>query len=499
MRKPSGRKATPKKASKRKASPKKAAKAKPRGRAVLVPRAGAPLQVVYRRIDTLIPYAKNARTHSPEQIEEIMAWIREIGWTNPILIDEKGGVIAGHGRILAGVGLGFEEVPCIIKAGLSNAQRKAYRLADNQIALNSGWDVESLKDELLELKEEDFDLTLVGFAADEIFQLTNEQEGEKAERNSIPDDIKKRCKPGDLWQLGLHRLACGDCRDAKQVNRLMSGASIDLAISSPPYASQRKYDEGSEFKPIHPKKYVGWFDAVQKRIGERLSEGGSWFINIKEHCEGGARVMYVRDLVSAHVREWGWTFVDEFAWVHGGTPKAVHQRFKNGWEPIFQFTRSKPHRFNPDAVMHATKSVPDWEGLHPSREDIQGSGGLEDKQTGSNAANQGQGRPNGGIPPSLTKAMAYPSNVLSLGKNRVALGHPAAYPTSLPEFFIRAYSDLDSIVFDPFMGSGTTIIAAEENERACYGFEISPHYCDVVLARWEALTGEKAKRIKGRS
>ena len=186
-------------------------------------------------------------------------------------------------------------------------------------------------------------------------------------------------------------------------------------------------------------------------------------------------MLYVKDLTLAHVRKWGWRFVDEFIWTHGGTPKAVRQRFKNGWEPVLQFTKDR-HKFIPNSVRTESDNVPVGDGRNTA--DYQGKGGIFD--TGS----------------TIGDGMAYPSNVLSLGKNREALGHAAAYPVKLPEFFIKAYSDEPDIIYDPFLGSGTTLIAAEQLDRKCYGMEISPAYCDVIVQRWENLTGRKAELIQ---
>jgi DNA modification methylase len=277
---------------------------------------------------------------------------------------------------------------------------------------------------------------------------------------------------------------------------LMQGAQVNLAVTSPPYASQRKYDESSGFQPIHPDQYVAWFDAVQANIAEALAPDGSWCLNIKEHCEDGQRVLYVKDLTLAHVRQWGWRFVDEYVWTHGGTPKAAVNRFKNGWEPVFHFTRGY-HKFRPDAVMHKTDKVPDWEGQHPSAESLQGEREWRKMDSGGDGDMYGehrQGEQGHGATFVASDGMAYPSNVLSLGKNRDALGHAAAFPVKLPAFFIKAYSDEGDSVYDPFIGSGTTLIAAEQLDRTCYGIEISPRYCDVIVERWQNLTGQSATR-----
>ena len=295
----------------------------------------------------------------------------------------------------------------------------------------------------------------------------------------------------------------------------MESRLINVAITSPPYASQRTYDEESGFKPIPPDAFVEWFDAVQKQVAEHLATDGSWFVNIKEHCEDGQRVLYVKDLTLAHVRQWGWRFIDEYIWTHGGTPKVPRQRFKNGWEPIFQFTRDS-HKFKPEAVMHETAEPGPSDArvrfpleaarhggeYHPSMR----SGQIQGEKTRTTTSIDGrrspplaksQGTKNQVGQYTASDFLAYPSNHLSLGKNREALGHAAAYPVALPEFFIRACSDEGDAIYDPFMGSGTTIIAAERLGRKCYGMEISPGYCDIIIQRWEDHTGKTAVLIAG--
>lgn len=346
---------------------------------------------------------------------------------------------------------------------------------------------------------------------------------ETPDEDAIPelpaDPITKR---GDIWEMADHRLMCGDCRNNGDLTRLFGETGINVVVTSPPYASQRKYDEKSEFKPIPPAEYLDWYKSVADGIMKHIEHDGSYFLNIKEHCEEGQRDLYVKDLLIAHARAWGWRWVDEFVWIHGGTPKAVVKRFKNGWEPIFQFTRNDDFKFRPDEVMHEsdssvlgfkengqvgssvhpcdeskqgekfTRRGSLWCGAHPSQNDGQG---LRDKRGEGVGGMQGYGdavgaRERGIVGP----GMAYPSNVLSVGKNREALGHGAAYPVALPEFFIKAYSDAGDVVFDPFMGSGSTLIAAERLGRKGYGTEISPAYCDVIVKRWEDFTGKKAVR-----
>jgi len=268
------------------------------------------------KLDALIPYARNSRTHSDAQVAQIAASIKEFGFTNPVLIDETGSIIAGHGRVMAARKLAIADVPSIRLTHLTEAQKKAYVIADNKLALNAGWDDEMLAVELTDLKDMGFNLDLTGFSADEIDALLAPVGTEGlTDEDAVPEVPEATVTVlGDVWLLGKHRLLCGDCRDFSSVERLLDGARINVAVTSPPYASQREYDKSSGFKPISPDDYVAWYADVAANIMSHISNDGSYFCNIKEHCEEGQRSLYVKDLTLAHAREWGWRFVDEFGW-----------------------------------------------------------------------------------------------------------------------------------------------------------------------------------------
>ena len=195
------------------------------------------MEIIYKKVDELIPYVNNARTHSKEQVNQICSSINEYGFTNPILIDEKGMIIAGHGRLMASKQLGLEQVPCIELKGLTEAQKKAYIIADNKMALNAGWDEELLKLELENLKELDFDLDLTGFDTSELDAILD---GELEEQEIIEDEVPEvpeepKAKLGDIYQLGNHRLMCGDSTGEEDVAKLMNGVKADMVFTDPPY------------------------------------------------------------------------------------------------------------------------------------------------------------------------------------------------------------------------------------------------------------------------
>ena len=190
-----------------------------------------------RKIDELIPYARNSRTHSDEQVAQIAASIKEFGFTNPVLIDGEGGIIAGHGRVMAARKLGLDVVPCIELAYLTEAQKKAYIIADNKLALNAGWDDEMLRVEFAELESLDFDVELTGFSLDEIDALAiQEVEPGLTDEDATPEPPKEPVsKLGDVWVMGSHRLMCGDSTSIDAVDKLMEGQKADMVFTYPPY------------------------------------------------------------------------------------------------------------------------------------------------------------------------------------------------------------------------------------------------------------------------
>lgn len=285
-------------------------------------------------------------------------------------------------------------------------------------------------------------------------------------------------QPGDIWLLGPHRIICGDCRDFGTLQRLLGDTRVNVAFTSPPYASQRAYDESSGFKPIPPDEYADWFEDVQSGVRAVLADDGSWFVNIKEHCDDGQRHLYVKDLTIAHVRRWGWRFVDELCWVdtRNGVPGGWPNRFKDAWEPVFHFAANGKIKFNPLANGEHSADV-----FAYSPENAKSSSG-----SGLLGADKASG---------MQEGIARPSNVIQIPAAASIGLHSAPFPVDLAAWFIRAYSDPGDTVFDPFMGSGSTLIAAHQENRVAYGCEISAGYCDVICRRFEEQTGIKPERV----
>ena len=447
----------------------------------------------YVALEELKGAPRNPKKHMEADIGKS---IGRFGYVEPVVMDERTGrLVAGHGRVqsLRVRRAGKEQPPEGVKeengqwlvpvlrgwASRSDTEAEAYLVASNQLTIGGGWESEVLGKMLGDLAASDA-LDGVGFSEEELSRLLasiDDTGGISGDEDSVPDVAPEDVyvKQGELWLLGRHRLIVGDCRDADAVARLMDGAKINVAVTSPPYASQRAYDESSGFKPIHPAAFVEWYRAVSDNVEKHLAQDGSYFVNIKEHCEDGQRSLYVKDLTIAHARAWGWRFVDELCWVKPGFPGENLGRFKNGWEPVFHFTRARGHKHRPDAVSHPSEDCLDYSP--ESRHSMSGVGWVER------------------APVQTVAGLARPTNVMkfSAGKTGSDMKHSAAYPVGLPEFFINAFSDAGDIIFDPFMGSGTTIIAAEKTGRTGYGLELSARYAQVIITRWEAASGKKAE------
>lgn len=421
---------------------------------------------VYVDPATLTPWSQNPRNNE-EAIAKVARSIQRFGFASPIVARTADGrIIAGHTRHAAAMSLGLRDVP-VRFLDIDEQKASALALADNRLGEIATWDDEGLAAILEGLAAEDVDLDGLGWDEDELSGLLDSFG--TVEPDGTEDDVPEVAQgepdsaQGEVYELGPHRLMCGDCRDPAAVAELLEEVRVNVAFTSPPYASQRKYDESSGFKPIKPDDYVEWFEAVQANVREHLAEDGSWFVNIKEHCEDGQRSLYVKDLTIAHVRSWGWRFVDEFAWTREGVPGKWPGRFKNGWEPVFHFAGG--------AVKHRPYSV-----AHES-DRVFRAGNIGTSKTGFVSPTDAD----------TETGLALPNNVLKIAADKTQTkNHSAPFPVALSSWFVRAFSDASDIIFDPFLGSGTTLIAAAQNDRIGYGMELSPAYCDVIRRRWTA-------------
>jgi DNA modification methylase len=483
----------------------------------------------YLLVAELPEAVRNPKSHDEDGIA---ASIDRFGYVEQVVIDERTGrLVSGHGRradLLRREAAG-EQPPDGIDvddggrwlvpvsrgwSSSSDAEAEAFVVAANRLVERGGWQLDLLTEVLKDLSTTDLGLTGVGYTSDELDVLVarldtihvsehERQRGDPDELPAVPEEPVTR--RGDVWLLGTHRVMCGDSRDAGDVATLLDGATVNVAFTSPPYADRREYDASSGFRPIPPDEYVAWFAPVAALVLEHLAADGSWFVNIKPGADGLDRELYVYDLVLAHAREWGWHLGDEFCWERNGVPGRVALRFKNQWESVFHFARER-WKMRPDNVKHRSDDAIIPAGvIEGQSKNWQGSG----KPSGEPASRRADGKraPHHGDRQSgfgehqgvvgsdafaglRAEGWAYPGNRLPtfLGSHQ-AVGHAAAFPVGLPAFFVKAYTDAGDVIYDPFVGSGSTILAADQEDRRGYGMELSPAYCDVVCRRWQHVTG----------
>lgn len=419
-------------------------------------------------VDKLSTFPGNPRAGDIAMIRES---IRTNGFYGSVGVQRSTGLIVwGNHRFLAARDEGATDVP-VTWVDCSDVEARRILAVDNRSNDLADYDQGKLA-ELLASFEGEFSGT--GYAQSDLDALLAELSPAptaQTESGAIPEPpAVPVTRPGDLWLLGPHRVLCGDARVALDVGRLVGHEKVAVAFTSPPYADRRKYDEGSGFTPIPPEEYVGWFDAVQANVAACLAPDGSWFLNIKPHCEDGQRVLYVNDLVARHVRSWGWMFVDEFCWVDSknGVPGGWPNRFKDAWEPVFHFSRASTIRFNP--LANGTQSDAVFDYSSSSARSGTGSGLLGEKATDEYSG------------------VARPSNVLHIAASSEQY-HSAAFPVGLPAWFIRSYSNKDDVVFDPFGGSGSTMVACHTEGRSARTMDLSPGYVDVMCRRYQEVGG----------
>jgi len=401
------------------------------------------IQVERWPVERLIPYARNARIHSPEQIAQIAASIAEFGWTNPILLGSDGVIIAGHARLLAARKLGMAEVPIIMLGHLSESQRRALVIADNRLALNAGWDEEMLRVELDALREDEFNLDLLGFEVDELEALLAEPETENAgntDDDAVPETPESAVTvPGDVWLLGEHRLLCGDATQIEAVEKVLDGGLADMAFTDPPY----NVNYGATMKDkLRGKK--------RKIANDNLGDGFEQFLrdactNILAVTKGAVYIC----MSSSELHTLYKAFVDA-----GGHWSTFVIWAKNA----FTMGRSDYQR-QYEPILYGWKEGTDhfWCG----------------------ARDQG--------------------DVWFVKKPVVNDLHPTMKPVELVERAIRNSSKSRDTVLDPFGGSGSTLIACEKSGRHARLIELEPRYCDVIVQRWQEFSGQQAKLDGGRS
>ena len=434
------------------------------------------LNVEYRKVEALIPYARNPRTHNDEQVAKIAASIVEYGWTNPVLVDGDNGIIAGHGRLAAAHKLGLTEVPVIELAHLSPTQKRAYVISDNRLALDAGWDDAMLALELAELSEAGFDLALTGFEDAEIEALLADDLGDgdgdqkqDADEPDAADDVPDTpttpvSRLGDVWALGQHRLICGDAADPSVIASLMLGEQAKLCFTSPPYGNQRDYASGG---------ITDWDGLMRGVFGNvPMADDGQVLVNLGLIHRDNEVIPYW-DGWLGWMRTQDWRRFAWYVWDQGpGMPGDWQGRLAPSFEFVFHFNRQsrKPNKIVPckhagqDSHLRADGSSTAMRG--------------KDGEVGG-WTHAGQPTQDKRIPDSVIRVMRHK------GKIGQDIDHPAVFPVALPEFILDAYSDSGDIVFEPFGGSGTTMLAAERTGRRCRAVEIAPEYVDVAVKRFQ--------------
>lgn len=404
-----------------------------------------------RKISELIPYANNARTHSPAQIELLRRSLREFGFIAPVLIDGAGNVIAGHGRIEAAKAEGIEEAPCVLVEHLTDAQRRAYILADNRLAELSTWDDVVRDAELLRLRSEGMDITLTGFAASDIALTSTDDVVEDDCDLSLPAD--PMTAQGQLWQLGRHRLMCGDAMSPPQVHMCVGeGQRVDLLQTDPPYGVGYQGAAGSiQNDEKSGEALYNFLLPAFAAAADILSPGAAWYC----WAPPGPNV------------EW-------FLRAARAAGLSLHQILV--WcKPRFVLGRSDYH-LQHEACLHGVTDA-DPEGVYESWEPC--AYGWKDGA------------------PHLWCSDRKQSTILEYENPTRSDLHPTMKPVQMIAYQICNNTLPGAVVFDPFGGSGTTLIACEQTGRSCRMMEIDPKYCDVIIRRWEALTGEKAVLLNG--
>lgn len=402
-------------------------------------------------IATLTKNPRNARVHSESQIAQLMHSMQQFGFTIPLLIDEHNMIIAGHGRMEALKRLNQPTAPVIRLSHLSEAEKRAYILADNQIPMLAEWDESLLRDELVLLRDDDFDLSLIGFDDEMLHDLFTDDENAYAgqtDDDAVPE-INQETAPtaqrGDIWILGKHRLMCGDSTKKEDVEKLMRGASVDMVFTDPPY----NVDYCPENRP------VGGRSRSKKKLGKIANDSmddGSFYeflklINSSILCAGknGASIYQCAPTGMNNLqylmawRDAGFHYSDGLVWMknnHSISRKDYHPKH----EIIHYGWIQGAHKWYGDRNKFSV--------FQCSRENV------HDYQ------------------------------------------HPTQKPVQLSQHFIENSSTLDAPVLDLFGGSGSTLIACEKTHRKCFMMEIDPKYCDVIIARWEQFTGETARRAE---
>ena len=383
-------------------------------------------------VSDLIPYAKNSRTHSDEQVAQIAGSIREFGFTNPVLIDASSTIIAGHGRVLAARKLSMASVPCLRLGHLTPAQVRAYVIADNRMALSAGWDEEMLRAEISGLQSEGFDIDQIGFTDEEIAALlappANEGQTDPDDAPDAPEDAVSVL--GDVWILGAHRITCGDCTDPLVVDRVLSGAKPHLMVTDPPY--------GVKYNPSW--RAEAGVNKNKGKLGVVLNDDKADWRDAWTLFQGDVAYVWHASLFTREVLD----SLEACGFKHRAMIVWAKDRFTLG--------RGHYH----------WQHEPAWYVVR-------------DGETGHWCGDRTQ------------------STIWNIkAREDAGVGHGTQKPVECMRKPIENNSNKGDHVYEPFSGSGTTIIACEQAGRRCLAIELNPPYVDVAVKRWQAFTGKRA-------
>ena len=387
------------------------------------------------KVASLIPYARNSRTHSDAQVAKIAASIREFGFLNPIIVDGDSGIIAGHGRLMAAHKLGLDEVPTVQAAHLTEAQKRAYVIADNRLALDAGWDIDMLKVELADLDGMDFDLSLTGFDAEELANFLADPTEGLTDADAVPDvPAVPVTVEGDVWVLGKHRIICGSSTDAHTVEAVLAGVKPHLMVTDPPYGVE--YD-------------ADWRNKAKRADGTPIGAGATGVVMNDDRADWAeAWALFPGDVA--------------YVWCAGTKSHVVAMSLEAcNFEMRSMIVWAKSNFAIGRSHYHEQKE-PCWYAVRKGKT---GHWGGDRKQT----------------------------TLWQIPKpQKSETGHSTQKPIECMKRPIENNSSPGQAVYEPFSGSGTTIIAAEMTGRCCYAIELNPAYVDVAVTRWQDFTGQTA-------
>ncbi len=409
-------------------------------------------------IADLVEDPANARTHDAKNLRAIKGSLKRFGQQKPIVIDAKGVVIAGNGTLAAAREIGWTDID-VVRTTLAGAEAIAYAISDNRAGELAGWDDIVLGKALAALDADGWDLTDIGWDDGDWDKPVAAGTEGNTDPDEIPDQAPARTKRGDLWLLGDHRLMCGDSTSAEDVERLMAGEKAELCFTSPPYADQREYGGGKELSTEHLATFIA---AAAPSVG-------LFAVNLGMSRKDGEVNAYWDDYIAAAhavgLKLLSWNVWDRLNAATIGQQTAM---FAIEHEWIFVFGVEK-------SALNLTI---------PNKNANQKMGG---RGTNRESDNRMSGRRN-----EIVHEKRRLGTVIRQDIYRGDAVHPAVFPIALPEAYVEACTDHGASVYEPFCGSGSTLIACENTARRCYAMEIDPHYCDIAVERWERFTGKQA-------